>query len=222
MNCEELKNILLENSIDEIPNSLIKEIDKHSEECGDCSLYLAKMKRVEKFVSELKNNNPVLYEEEFITKSVMAKIKIGQETILDKFFERTIQHFQRPVIRLALTSLIVFFSTLYFYQEYDAVVKISNLEKRYNKISSGKYSGASMLSQTFESATWLYNFYKYFVSESDYVKISDNMIVIRKNQLAEILQLKKDLFPEEDSLLTKEIRIDKNKISKKIDLLKAK
>ena len=237
MNCKEFQNILLENRIDEIPDSLIEELKKHADECGGCSLFLVKIKKADDFLSPLKKSNPLFEEEELITKAIIDKIKTGHESIPIKFFEKIISHSQRPVLKLALTSLIIFFSALYFYQEYDAVVKISNLEKRYTRISSDKYSSAHMLSQTFESATWLYSFYKYFVSESDYVKVSDNMIVIRKNQLRDllkdfnklddqqkrkILQLKKDLFPEEDSLLTKEITIDKNKITKKFDLLKSK
>ena len=237
MNCKEIQKIILENRIDEIPDSLRQEINDHVALCGDCFPIAIKLKKIEELTLDLKKAEPVFNDEEAVTQAILKEIRNKNKSLLKKLFDKIFVPVQIPAFRLALTSIVLFLFSLYLYQEYDAVVKISALEKNNNQISADKYYSAGTLSQTAGSAALLYNFYKFFVTGTDHVNVSEDVILIRKSQLADlfkdfnklddeqkknILQLKKELFPEEDSSFTKELRIDKEKILKKIDLLKAK
>ena len=234
MNCVDINKILLEEYFDELPVQIKMKIDEHISICSECASVFNKIIRADKIICDLKNSEPVFAFEDMLTESIMNEVDFKKQTFFQKLIDSVVISMQKPTIKFAFSVVLIILSSLYIYQEYDAVVKINALEKKYSSIL---YSKAQVFSKTAESAAWLYQFYKYFSAEKDFVQVTDKMIIIRKEQLADlmkdfnslndaqkkkIIDLRKELFPDEKGLMNKEIKIDKKEVGKKISLLNSK
>jgi hypothetical protein len=232
MNCKEFHKLLLENTFQEL-NDLDKErIVNHTKVCNACSAFADKNIKAEKLLSNIKTSEPFFSYEDIVTGKIMKDILEEEKSVLKNFIDRVTDFMLISTVKFSLTVICLFLLSFYFYQEIDTAGKIVKLEERYGEITESSIQQAQAFSQTIESATWLYNVYKFFAAKKEYFKVSNDIIVIRKEQLAnllkdfnqlddtqkkKILMLRNEIFSTKDSLSQKNFQLNKSKISNEIE-----
>lgn len=186
MNCKSVKEILLEK---EIGGEIPAEIMAHLDSCTECSEFLEQVQSEDIKLSTLKNSKPVLDYPDALTYSIMNKIIAESETN-ESLFEKIQNCLMVKQVRLALYSVIVFFTVGYFYEESTALNSVISLENKLN--AAGTQYNAS-LTDNLPNLSFLYDVYKLLTGETKHLKLSEEWLVVNKEFL-------RKLFAEYDSL----------------------
>lgn len=239
MKCEELKNIFYEKRIDEIPPQENELIRQHISSCSECRLFVEKHEKAESILAQISLFTPVPADEELLTAKIMNRVArdVNKSHELNGWFDKLITFVELPKIKYALNAVLILITVAYFSEEYDAVKKISSLENRFNNISSHQLYEAHTISQSLGAVGLMYKVYKFVNNESEYVDVSDNWLLIKKEKLSELLsdydklddsqkqsllELKKELLGNKEIKTESELKLDKQKIEKTIESLNSK
>jgi hypothetical protein len=244
MNCKEVKNILFDKSCEELTGNENELLLKHIEECDDCKSIAEKMKISDNILKRIQSFEPGINDPDLLSKNIIKQIELleKQKQVKPGLIDKIILYVEKPKTRFSLAVLLLLILSSYFVQEFSAVNNILDLEKRLNKVSSQNFYHSQLIPTNFGALGVVYKLYKFLNNDSDYFEVSNNVLLIRKDKLVELLgdydrlddvqkqkvnSLKKELFGNKDidthpGLLSKEeIKIDKQKFEKALRQIKA-
>lgn len=192
MECEEIKKILLEEDASYFTSA---EVQNHIDGCIECKELLNNLSQAEFVLAKLKRSLPVLENPESLSHSIIKEIKAEQRIVNEhhSFSETFLSWFMLPQLRLALYSLIIFFFTVYSYEEVTALKSVVTLEN--NLKSKGANYEASM-SDNLPNLSFLYDLYKLLAGEKKHLKLSEEWLVVNKEFLRKLFTEYSSLSPE--------------------------
>jgi hypothetical protein len=217
MNCEKLREILLEKNISELSSQENNLIQNHIVTCHDCKEYFEKIITMEENLIGLSKTEPTSINDELMADGIFSILNNQNKTLnpnsfIDKFFD----WFQKDLVRYAIVILLFSIISFYGYQEYYTAKKIYALEKQLSHNTENDQINTANSPQLID-ANWIYGLYKYLNGANAYWEVKGDVIVINKSNLKsllkdfnklsseernEIVKMKKQLFPE---LLDKQV-----------------
>ncbi len=198
MKCEEVKKILLEEEPEK--NSVNPDLLQHITTCDNCSRYY-EAKNIYNRITDASDrlkpeiNLPVISDNvmESIEKISVARFINALRDILDSIVFN-------PVVRTALSLILISITILFMYEEYDGLKRISRLEARYRLSNSDNDFGY----QKAESFTQLERLAELFANGLNLNK--DDETVIDESDLLDLfgMFINRELFnnPELQKYLT--------------------
>jgi hypothetical protein len=244
MNCKEVQNILYEKKPEELTAKEKKRFLDHIEKCNDCKLLVEKNKTADNILDIIIEYKPALAEPELMLQNITQSIELLERQKQNKtgIFDRILGYVENPKLRFSLAAFLFLILAGYFIQEFSAVSNIVELEKRFNRLSSQNFQRSQIIPQDFGAFGLIYKLYKFVNNDSDYVEISKNVVLIKKDQLQalfasyenldeaqkqKINALKKELFGDQNIIpgpgifSGQNISIDKSKFETAVKKLKA-
>jgi Zn-finger protein len=244
MNCKEAQNTLYEKKPEELTAEEKKRILEHIDKCSDCKLIAEKNKAVDKILNTIVSFKPAITNPDLILENIKQKIELLEREKQNKagIVNNIISYVESPRIRFSLAAFLFLILSGYFIQEFSAVSNIIGLEKKFNRISAQNYQRSQFISQDFGAFGLIYKLYKFVNNDSDFVEISKNVVLIKKDQLKALFAcyenldeaqkqrinaLKKELFGSQSIISNpgvfsgQNITIDKSKYETAVKKLKA-
>lgn len=225
MKCKDVKNILLEFESIELSEVYNKELIAHISDCPQCKLFLQEIENADSVIEKLKTNPPQLDDPDLITNKILYSIRkeqLQKAGVSESFIEKTSNWFLLKQVRLALYSIIVLFTILYFYEETVALKSVLTLEENLN-IAGQSYEAS--LSDNLPNLSFIYDLYKLVKGEKKYLNLSNDWMMVNKDALRKILNeyssiadermgeiemLRKSLSKEQNEFLDEILSIKKN------------
>ncbi|MFH1195188.1 MAG: hypothetical protein V1720_05720 [bacterium] len=185
MNCKKALDIIYLKDEIEITNQMKSDFDGHLKECAFCREEFQNAKSYFRVAEKMRDYEPALENHSEFTNGVMQAVK--SERIQRQGLFVMIENFiYKPFVRIAFSAVIIFFTVLFFSQEFEAMKKINRLENKYSHLSvmiDGK-------EEQFSNATSfapLYELYKLFDSEIEYIDLPADWTLIKKSEIRKLL-----------------------------------
>ena len=139
----------------------------------------------------MKTHQPILDNEEIFVDSIMQEVnsKSANQKYENEFyfFEKLILFVSQKSVRYALTAILFIVMSLYMFEEYSAVINITQLESQLNNTAQINNSRAEII--TFDNVIlkFFYDAYKFARGNSSYVKLSKNWLLVNEEDLRKLL-----------------------------------
>ncbi len=210
MNCKEIEYLIYLKP-DELDFNESKALAQHLAECESCRANYIKQLNANKLVSNLAKFNPQLkfpdeFDRQIISSLTSKELKIS-------FIDRFAELFYVPALRFSLIMILFIVSGFYFYEEGKTIISISMLEKKNELYAEQKFYSGFQVDET-NLIKYLPDIYSFISGRQDYTQLSDELIIINKKGLRELISYSMNL-QEVKSFLPKDF------VQKYPDLAKA-
>ncbi len=201
MNCSQIENLIYLKP-DELEPNEIKELEQHVLNCESCRLNYGKQLKANELINNLAQFNPAYkYSDELISQIISNLTKDENKLWwIDRFVER----FSTPAIRYAMITILFTISAFYIYEEGRTVVSISMLETRNEKYAEQKILSGSLMAET-RLLNHLPNIISFLSGEQNYTELSDDLILMNKKGLGDLIAYS-EILNEFKSSLPKDFR----------------
>lgn len=193
MNCESVKKMLLEAELDISQSYSVAE---HIKSCKECKSFSANISKANSLLTNLKSNKPILDEPELLTGRILHQIrneqveKSGrQASPVDTF----LSWFMFRQVRLAIYSVMLVFSALYFYEEATALKSVVVLE---NNLNNAGLRYEASFGDNLPNLSFFYDAYKLITGEKKHLNLSKDWMVVNKTFIKALLVEYNSLTPE--------------------------
>ena len=206
MKCRELKTYVYLKE-DEISPSVWAEINKHLDNCSECSNEFSFITKTSEVIDKIRVYEPIIPDELHFADSVMNKIELLEKpaeiTMLNKFINSFLDFFLLPSVRTAAVSVIIFIFSMYLFQQYFVFRNVSSLEKsiaiEHVSVPHESIAGFNN-NKVISAAAELIDFVK---GNRLYSDLSSDIIIADKSKINDLLSIYgdllryKNLYPDE-------------------------
>jgi|GEM_PF-2278124 len=187
MNCNQIQKIIYSTKSDELSPAQEEIIKTHIAKCAECKDVFEKVQHADEILSRIKNQIPVLTNEEELTRSIVERINSKENFSprgnVETFWNYLIELVSARTARLAFGLVLLFCVLSYTYMEYNDTKKIMNLEQKIDSRWNKNFTYASILQQENGLLNFLSNVYKFSEGSTSYLKLSKDWVVLKKEDL---------------------------------------
>jgi len=183
MKCKAIEDLIYLKP-DELEMNEAKALEQHLMECETCRANYNKQVGINKLISNLSKFEPQIDYSNEIEVKLPAKIfKMEfRSSLLDKLAELIYM----PALRFSMIAMLFIISGFYIYEEGKTVISISLLEKNNQQYVSQKlYSGYSLDEN--DLTKYFPDVISYLSGKQDFTQISDDVLVINKKGLVNLI-----------------------------------
>ncbi len=183
MNCKAIEDLIYLKP-DELETNEAKALEQHLMECESCRANYNKQVRINKMISNLSKFEPQIDYSNEIEGKLPAKIfnKEFRSSLLDKLTELI----YLPALRFSMIALLFLISGFYLYEEGKTVISISLLEKNNEQYASQKLYGGYSFDEN-DLTKYFPDVISFLSGKQDFTQISDDVLVINKKGLADLI-----------------------------------
>lgn len=197
IDCNQIKDLILTSKIDEVSSDENKVIFEHINLCNECKNFLLGAKKAEKLIAKLKKTAAFVQDEEFITSSIIERIK-SENKIEQNFLNHVLDYFSTSKVKAVLASILLVITVSFTYFNYLDAEKISNLEKRFSGNWNRQMNCAAMLSKEVELLNYVYNAYRLINGTQSFFEVNKSWVILKREDIRQLLTDYSNL--DEDSI----------------------
>jgi len=183
MKCEQVENLIYLKPDELEPNEL-ELLEQHILSCESCKLNYEKQIKGNELIHNLAKNNSVVKFPEELTRQIMNNL-MGKE-IKPGWIDSLVELFFTPALRYAMIVFLFLLTAFYIYEEGKTVHSISILEAKSEQYAQTKmYSGYRF--DESRMLNLLPNVISFLSGDKNYTELSDDLILMNKNGLRDLL-----------------------------------
>ena len=190
-NCGQIKELISSKLFDELTPTERNLIEEHILSCNECKSIYEKTQKADNVIVKMKTVQPILDNAEFLVDAIMEKVNKPHSSQNKEteyyFYEKLLLFVSHKSVRYALTTILFIMMSLYMFEEYSAVKDITQLENQLNKTAQLSNTKAEIISFDNVVLKFFYDAYKFARGNSSYVKLSQNWLLVNKEDLRNLL-----------------------------------
>jgi uncharacterized small protein (DUF1192 family) len=198
MTCKELQYFLYSTKIKDLGPAEKEFLKKHLVDCEECKFVFEEVSKADRILAKVKDTIPRIRNEHVLAESIIAKIVSDERTTVEvnanKFLDRLITIFSMKAVRFACSIVILLCGMTYLFMEYNDMKSIVNLEQRLG--IQHDFSRASIILPGVNVPGFLYDFYGLSNGDKAYIKLTNKLILMKKENLQALLNGYKTLDKE--------------------------
>jgi hypothetical protein len=168
----------------EISRKVKTDFDNHLKSCDACRKEFQIAESYRRAATIMKNHESVIQAQPEFTDAVMREIR--SEKRKQYGLSATLENIiYKSSVRIAFSAVIIFFTVLFFAQEFEAMKKINRLEIEFLKASADENDVVHNLNAS--SLEPLYEMYKLLDGEKKYVNLPADWMLIKKSEIRKLL-----------------------------------
>ena len=247
-NCGQIKELISSKLLDEFTTAERNLIEEHISSCNECKGIYKMIQKTDKVIEKMKTSRPILDNEEFLFDAIMQKVNKPHSSKNKEteyyFYEKLFLFVSYKSVRYALTTILFIMMSLYMFEEYSAVKDITQLENQLDQTAQLSNTKAEIISFDNVVLKFFYDAYKFTCGNSSYVKLSQDWLLVNKEDLrnllldyeklneptkakilslqSELLNQKEIMFSETENSKMKILQLEINRLNNELQKIKSR